>query len=189
MTNKEIIEMVYKAKMVKPYARVHFPYSVEHVERILGITLNDEDRADMQRFYDTAEFFAQFDNESANGLYKSLYFAVNLMIDDTDFLSIEEAQIVQRSILRSCGAEVTMSCIAVSAFRFETDNTIWAAVDNKRFVFRLDVSQIRREINLNKLLDTPIEYVEMNPIKIYTDYGNFLRCQVLENDETLSSRL
>lgn len=169
MTNQEIISIVKKARMVKPYARVHFPYSVEHVERILGITFNDKDRKDMQKFYDTANFFLENCNWSCdNPLYPIIY----QMSERTDFLTIQETDLLIRSLrLATNGGKPDVSDIEF--FRFEDDLEIWVYAPMQKYVFDVNMSLIRRAVNLANFFNEKAECVELEPTYTYEDYGAY----------------
>lgn len=175
MTNKEVIEMVYKAKMIKPYAKVHFPYSVEHVERILGITFNDGDKADMQRFFDTAKFYASYNTEDYH-CDNQLYHVILSMIWGhqhsklnpslkQDFFSVEEADLIYRSISKACPVKVYMS--DVRNYRFGGQNKLWTISSKETYIFDLDYRLIRRQINLDKLVGDEVDDLNLLGKKLY----------------------
>jgi hypothetical protein len=178
MTNKEITSIVSKAQRVKPYAKVHFPYSVEHVERILGITFNDEERSDMQRFFDTAEFFAShrpYDEEDSKKYGKPLYHVIRSMCEEQDFFSIEEAKILHKSIEKTNKFDVQLCNIY--HFHFHDDFTISIFADNNRHIYDINFKRIRREINLAKIFGEVIEYVDLKPRRVYKDYDRWWSCK------------
>ncbi len=174
MTNKEVIEIVYKAKMVKPYAKVHFPYSVQHVERILGISFNDDDRADMQRFFDTAEFYASHNTEDYH-CANQLYHVIIGMVYQTDFFSVKEATLIYNSIVKSCKFKVYMS--DVLNFRFNGSNELWTISSKESNVFEVNPKKIRRQINLANLFGEEVEEINLTKRNRYREE--------VENDETL----
>jgi hypothetical protein len=168
MTNQEIISIVRKARLVKPYARVHFPYSVEHVERILGITFNDEDRSDIQRFYDTAEFFAQ--NCDINN-DKPIYTVVYQMSEKSDFLTIQEAKVLLNSLHRTTRDDADMYDLL--AFAFAKDNPLWIYTPDYEYYFDVDINKVRRMVNIANFFGEDIEYVDLQPNEKYEHYGAY----------------
>jgi hypothetical protein len=188
MTNKEITSIVRKAQRVKPYAKVHFPYSVEHVERILGTTFNDEDRSDIQKFFDTANFLSKF--ESIDYRYNPLYPVILSMCDCDDFLSVQEAEVLYNSlIISSRDKDVDFDMHSLAFFSWCEDFTVWTYTPKMKYVFDININLIRREVNLANLLNEPIDYVELEPTYTYEDYGAYMRGRKYINAETLSSRL
>jgi hypothetical protein len=161
MRNKDIISIIKKAKSVKPYARVDFPYSVFDCERILGVTFTDEERSEIQRFYDTANLFSNFVNKDYG--YNPLYYVITGMISEDDFVSIKEFETIKQSILKSTSNDAEIQDILFVFTSIFSYKEAFVYANNKEYLFEFDMPKIRRKMNLDLLIDGEYSLLEFIP--------------------------